>query len=80
MVHTALTATARQFPLDAGKALGAIALGLSLALALLPVAAVQINHLAGWRIAWLINAVVLITGVVLAISCVPRAAETPRPQ
>lgn len=31
MVHTALTATARQFPLDAGKALGAIALGLSLA-------------------------------------------------
>ncbi len=28
MVHTALTATARQFPLDAGKALGAIALGL----------------------------------------------------
>lgn len=77
MVHTALTATARQFPLDAGKALGAIALGLSLAQALFPLAAVQINYLTGWRIAWLINAVVLIAGVALAVSCLPRAAEKP---
>ncbi|MBD8124839.1 MFS transporter [Pantoea agglomerans] len=64
MVHTALTATARQFPLDAGKAL-------------FPLAAVQINYLTGWRIAWLINAVVLIAGVALAVSCLPRAAEKP---
>ncbi|WP_418157065.1 MFS transporter (plasmid) [Pantoea agglomerans] len=77
MVHTALTATARQFPLDAGKVLGAIALGLSLAQALFPLAAVQINYLTGWRIAWLINAVVLIAGVALAVSCLPRAAEKP---
>lgn len=77
MVHTALTATARQFPLDAGKALGAIALGLSLAQALFPVAAVQINHLTGWRIAWLINAAVLVTGVALAVTFLPRAAEKP---
>ncbi|MGC1119439.1 MFS transporter [Pantoea agglomerans] len=77
MVHTALTATARQFPLDAGKALGAIALGLSLAQALFPLAAVQINYLTGWRIAWLIKAVVLIAGVALAVSCLPRAAEKP---
>lgn len=77
MVHTALTATARQFPLDAGKALGAIALGLSLAQALFPVAVVQINHLTGWRTAWLINAVVLVAGVALAVSCLPRAAEKP---
>lgn len=77
MVHTALTATARQFPLDAGKALGAIALGLSLAQALFPLAAVQINYMTGWRIAWLINAAVLVAGVALAVSCLPRAAEKP---
>lgn len=77
MVHTALTATARQFPLDAGKALGAIALGLSLAQALFPLAAVKINYLTGWRIAWLINAAVLVAGVALAVSCLPRAAEKP---
>lgn len=77
MVHTALTATARQFPLDAGKALGAIALGLSLAQALFPLAAVQINALTGWRTAWLINAAVLVAGIALAVSCLPRAAEKP---
>lgn len=77
MVHTALTATARQFPLDAGKALGAIALGLPLAQALFPLAAVQINYLTGWRIAWLINAAVLFAGVALAVSCLPHAAEKP---
>ncbi|NIE71685.1 MFS transporter [Pantoea sp. Acro-807] len=77
MVHTALTATARQFPLDAGKALGAIALGLSLAQALFPLAAVQINALTGWRTAWLINAAVLVAGVALAVSCLSRAAEKP---
>lgn len=77
MVHTALMATARQFPLDAGKALGAIALGLSLAQALFPLAAVQINALTGWRTAWLINAAVLVAGVALAVSCLPRAAEKP---
>ncbi|MDE4776266.1 MFS transporter [Klebsiella pneumoniae] len=77
MVHTALTATARQFPLDAGKALGAIALGLSLAQALFPLAAVQINYLTGWRTAWLINAAVLVAGVALAVSCLPHAAEKP---
>lgn len=77
MVHTALTATARQFPLDAGKALGAIALGLSLAQAIFPVAAVQVNHLTGWRTAWLINAAVLVSGVALAVSYLPRAAEKP---
>ena len=63
MVHTALTATARQFPLDAGKALGAIALGLSLAQAVFPVIAVQISALTGWRAAWGINAGMLVAGV-----------------
>ena len=40
------------------------------------------SHLAfgailGWRTAWLINAGVLVAGVALAVSCLPRAAEKP---
>lgn len=62
---------------DAGKALGAIALGLSLAQALFPLAALQINYLTGCRSAWLINAAVLVSGVALAVSCLPHAAEKP---
>ena len=77
MVHTALTATARQFPLDAGKALGAIALGLSLAQAVFPVMAVQISHLTGWRVAWLINAGILVAGVGVAMMFLPRGREAP---
>lgn len=50
-------------PLDAGKALGAIALGLSLAQAVFPVIAVQISALTGWRAAWGINAGMLVAGV-----------------
>ncbi|WP_227543588.1 MFS transporter [Klebsiella pneumoniae] len=71
MVHTALTATARQFPLDAGKALGAIALGLSLAQAVFPVIAVQISALTGWRAAWGINAGMLVAGVGVALMFCP---------
>ncbi|HBQ80940.1 MAG TPA: MFS transporter [Erwinia persicina] len=77
MVHTALTATARQFPLDAGKALGAIALGLSLAQAVFPVMAVQISHVTGWRVAWLINAGILVAGVGVAMMFLPRGREAP---
>ncbi|MEH6400962.1 MFS transporter [Pantoea sp. Haah2121] len=77
LVHTALTATARQCPLDAGKALGTIALSLALALVLFPLAAVQINYPTGWRIAWLINAAVLVAGVALVVICLPCAAEKP---
>lgn len=77
MVHTALTATARQFPLDAGKALGAIALGLSLAQAVLPLVAVHISNLTGWRIAWGINAGILIAGVAVALLFLPRGKEKP---
>lgn len=77
MVHTALTATARQFPLDAGKALGAIALGLSLAQAVFPVVAVQISNLTGWRLAWSLNAAILIAGIAIALMFLPRGREAP---
>lgn len=77
MVHTALTATARQFPLDAGKALGAIALGLSLAQAVFPGVAVLINNMVGWRIAWCLNAAILLTGVAAALMFLPRSRQVP---
>ncbi|MGK3137939.1 MFS transporter [Pantoea trifolii] len=77
MVHTALTATARQFPLDAGKALGAIALGLSLAQAVFPTVAVQISNMTGWRIAWSLNAAILIAGIAIALMFLPRGRESP---
>ncbi|MFS4707584.1 MFS transporter [Klebsiella pneumoniae] len=76
MVHTALTATARQFPLDAGKALGAIALGLSLAQAVFPVIAVQISALTGWRAAWGINAGMLVAGVGVALMFCPAGKRS----
>ena len=77
MAHTALTTTARQFPLDAGKALGAIALGLSLAQAVFPVVAMQISNLIGWRIAWRLNATILIAGIAIALMFLPRGREAP---
>ncbi|WP_375541533.1 MFS transporter, partial [Escherichia coli] len=74
---TALTATARQFPLDAGKALGAIALGLSLAQAVFPVIALQISALTGWRVAWGINAGMLVAGVGVALMFLPSGKDKP---
>jgi MFS family permease len=66
-----------QFPLDAGKALGAIALGLSLAQAVFPVVAVQISNLTGWRLAWSLNAAILIAGIAIALMFLPRGREAP---
>lgn len=77
MVHTALTATARQFPLNAGKALGIIALGLSLAQAIFPMIVVNINSLIGWRLSWVINALLLIIGLGFALNSLPCEKEKP---
>jgi MFS family permease len=60
---------------DAGKALGAIALGLSLAQAVFPVIAVQISALTGWRAAWGINAGMLVAGGGRADVFAPRERE-----
>ncbi|MGV1121955.1 MFS transporter, partial [Xanthomonas translucens] len=66
MTHTALTATARAFPQDAGKALGLIALGLSVAQGLFPITGVTMMEHLGWRTAWMINAGLVIAGVSVA--------------
>ncbi|WP_426130834.1 MFS transporter [Pararhizobium sp. PWRC1-1] len=77
MVHTALTATARTFPMDAGKALGIVALGMSAAQAFFPLATVATMDLIGWRLAWIVHAVVVIAGIALALQFFPRNADTP---
>ncbi|MVA69771.1 MFS transporter [Agrobacterium vitis] len=77
MVHTALTATARTFPADAGKALGIIALGMSVAQATFPLAGVTMNDTFGWRASWAINALFVIAGVGVALAVLPRAGDRP---
>ena len=75
MTHTALTATARAFPRDAGKALGVIALGLSIAQGLFPIAGVTMMEHLGWRTAWTINAGLVIAGVAIALLFLPRLGD-----
>lgn len=77
MTHTALTATARAFPQDAGKALGVIALGMSVALGLFPIAGVTMMEQLGWRTAWMINAGLVIAGVAIALLFLPRLGDKP---
>jgi MFS family permease len=76
MTHTALTATARAFPQDAGKALGVIALGLSVAQGLFPIVGVTMMEHLGWRTAWGLNALLVIAGVLLALIFLPRHGDT----
>ena len=75
MTHTALTATARAFPQDAGKALGLIALGLSVAQGLFPIAGVTMMEYLGWRTAWMINAGLVMAGVSVALIFLPRRGD-----
>lgn len=75
MTHTALTATARAFPQDAGKALGIIALGLSVSQGLFPIAGVTMMELFGWRTAWMMNAGLVIAGVAIALLFLPRVGD-----
>lgn len=75
MTHTALTATARAFPNDAGKALGVIALGLSVAQGLFPIAGVTMMEYVGWRTAWAMNGALVVAGVAVALVFLPRQGD-----
>ncbi|ESZ67712.1 major facilitator transporter [Mesorhizobium sp. L103C119B0] len=76
MVHTALTATARTFPADAGKALGVVSLGFSSAQALLPLGTVALMGLIGWRATWGVSAFIAVAGAAIALRFLPRGAES----
>jgi Arabinose efflux permease len=77
MTHTALTATARAFPQDAGKALGLIALGLSLSQGILPFATISIMDTWGWRTGWLLNSLAVLLGVTVALRFLPVLGDKP---
>jgi MFS family permease len=78
MVHTAMTTTARAFPLDAGKAIGIVTLGFSAAQALMPISAVAVMREIGWRATWVIGAAVVLLGVTLALHVLPRETDERR--
>ncbi|HEY4163023.1 MAG TPA: MFS transporter [Dongiaceae bacterium] len=75
MVHTGLTATARAFPADSGKALGVVALGFSVAQAVLPLAAVAAMGAIGWRLSWVAGAAIVVAGTALALAFLPHQPD-----
>jgi MFS family permease len=75
MMHTALTATARSFPQDAGKALGIASLGFSVAQALLPPLAIAILAPLGWRVTWVASAGAVLVGSAVALAFLPRQVD-----
>lgn len=75
MMHTALTATARAYPEDAGKALGIASLGFSAAQAALPPLAVLLLAAIGWRWTWVASAAAVLAGTGMALACLPRHAD-----
>lgn len=72
MVHTGITATARAFPTQSGKAIGMVMLGFSLAQAVFPPVAVFAIGAVGWRLTWLAGAVVVALGAGVAVLLLPR--------
>jgi MFS family permease len=75
MMHTALTATARAFPQDSGKALGIAALGFSLAQAVLPPVAVLLIGWIGWRWSWVAGAGAVLAGTAIALAFLPHQPD-----
>ncbi|XUK75713.1 MFS transporter [Erwinia rhapontici] len=49
----------------------------ALAQAVFPIMAVQISNLTGWRVAWCLNAAILVAGVSVALMFLPRGREAP---
>jgi MFS family permease len=79
--HTAVTATARFFERNRGKALAIVLLGHPVAEALLPIIAVLITASAGWRVVWMLAAAVVVATIPL-LACFgaqpnPRSIAVP---
>jgi MFS family permease len=72
MVHTSLTAIARAFPGQRGKALGISNLGMPAAEAVLPLSVALGMAAIGWRGVWVGGVVVILVGTLLALACLPR--------
>jgi len=75
MMHTALTATARAYPEDAGKALGIAALGFSIAQAMLPPLTVLVIAGVGWRLTWGGSALAVLAVTAIALAFLPHQPD-----
>lgn len=77
--HTAMTAMARNFHADRGKAIGIATMGFPIGEAVLPIAAVAGIALMGWRMTWLASAilvaVILVPAVVMLLNAHNRRAD-----
>lgn len=73
MTHTAMTATARRFPQERGKALALVALGFAMGEALLPPLAIGLLPWFGWRGLWWAAAAAVLIGGLLALRMLPQA-------
>lgn len=77
LTHTAMTATARRFRLDRGKALALVALGFATGEAVLPPLAVAVVAITGWRGLWWMAAVVVLVGAWIALRLLPPGEAPP---
>jgi MFS family permease len=80
LTHTAMTATARRFGPDRGKALALVALGFAMGEAVLPPIAVGLLPAIGWRGLWWCATGTLLIGTWLALRMLPRSETTPPPR
>lgn len=77
MVHIALTAIARRFAAERGRALGLVALGLSLGEAALPSVAVALDPAIDWRLVWIACGGLILAGTAGAVRWLAPALGTP---
>jgi MFS family permease len=76
MTHTAMTATSRYFVADRGKALSLTGLGHAAGEALLPLAAVTLIAMIGWRFSFALSGLVL--GVLVSITAAYQVRQMMR--
>ena len=67
MVHTAMTATTRAFPVDSGKAIAIVSLFYSASLIFVPSLVVLAQRQIGWRSTWIATAVIVLAGTLAAL-------------
>jgi MFS family permease len=64
MTHTSVTSVARHYERDRGKAVAIVSLGLPVGEAVLPLTAVALVGVVGWRLSWVAAALLLVLVVV----------------
>ncbi len=77
IAHLAMTTAGRYFSVNRGKAIAITATGIPLAEACLPLAALVLLGLAGWRAPWLVAAALLILVVLPSLLALARRSGAP---